>query len=92
MWTLVITTPAFAFNHPCVSSAIAMPCARVWPMAEIARRSPAGTVRLRHLLERLRRAGWSADISGVMPGQLRTAAPWAVVLELAAAGDGTLGG
>ncbi|HHG2224717.1 MULTISPECIES: N2,N2-dimethylguanosine tRNA methyltransferase [unclassified Synechococcus] len=65
--------------------------ARVWPMAEIARRSPAGTVRLRHLLERLRREGWSAGVSGVMPGQLRTSAPWAVVLELAAAGDGTLG-
>ncbi|WP_370594549.1 N2,N2-dimethylguanosine tRNA methyltransferase [Synechococcus sp. CBW1107] len=66
--------------------------ARVWPMAEIARRSPGGTVRLRQLQERLRRGGWSAGVSGVMPGQLRTSAPWAVVLELAAAGDGTLGG
>ncbi|MCP9841785.1 N2,N2-dimethylguanosine tRNA methyltransferase [Synechococcus sp. J7-Johnson] len=64
--------------------------ARVWPMAEIARRSPGGTVRLRQLLERLDRAGWSASVSGVMPGQLRTSAPWAVVLELAATGNGTL--
>ncbi len=64
--------------------------ARAWPMAEIARRSPSGTVRLRKLLERLDRAGWSASVSGVMPGQLRTSAPWAVVLELAATGDGTL--
>ncbi len=73
-------------------SADAGECARVWPMAEIGRRLPGGTVRLRQLQERLRQAGWSAGVSGVMPGQLRTTAPWAVVLELAAAGDGTLGG
>jgi tRNA (guanine26-N2/guanine27-N2)-dimethyltransferase len=64
--------------------------ARVWPMAQIARQSPAGTLRLRPLLERLRRAGWSASVSGVMPGQLRSSAPWEVVLELAATGDETL--
>ncbi|WP_185474864.1 N2,N2-dimethylguanosine tRNA methyltransferase [Synechococcus sp. BSA11S] len=64
--------------------------ARVWPMAEIARRSPGGTVRLRRLGGRVRLAGWSASASGVMPGQLRSSAPWRQVLELAAAGDGTL--
>jgi tRNA G26 N,N-dimethylase Trm1 len=59
-------------------------------MAEISRRSGAATVRLRVLVERLRQAGWGAAVSGVMPGQLRTTAPWPLVLALAAVGDGTL--
>lgn len=40
------------------------------------------------LVEALRAAGWSAAVSGVMPGQLRTEAPLAVVLEVAGAHNG----
>jgi tRNA (guanine26-N2/guanine27-N2)-dimethyltransferase len=40
------------------------------------------------LVEALRAAGWSAAASGVMPAQLRTEAPWTVVLEVAGAHNG----
>ncbi len=59
--------------------------ARCWPMAELSRRLPTGTPRLAGLLEALRQEGWCAHRSGVMAGMLRSDAPWARILELAAA-------
>ncbi|MEB3307736.1 MAG: N2,N2-dimethylguanosine tRNA methyltransferase [Cyanobacteriota bacterium] len=59
--------------------------ARCWPMAEIGRRlGGGGTPRLRSLASRLRQQGWGAWSSGVMPGCLRTDAPWPVLLALSA--------
>jgi len=62
--------------------------ARSWPTAEIGRRLGRGPPGMAALVEALRAAGWSAAVSGVMPGQLRTEAPWAVVLEVAGAHNG----
>ena len=59
--------------------------ARCWPMAELGRRLPGGSPRLASLLEALRQDGWCAHRSGVMAGMLRSDAPWARILELAAA-------
>lgn len=59
--------------------------ARCWPMAELGRRLPGGSPRLVILLEALRQDGWCAHRSGVMAGMLRSDAPWARILELAAA-------
>ncbi len=64
--------------------------ARVWPMAEIGRCLGSGPPRLRPLLEALRARGWSGRVSGVMAGQLRTDAPWPLVLELAERLNGAL--
>lgn len=58
--------------------------ARCWPMAELGRRLRGGAPRLASLLEALRQDGWSAHRSGVMAGMLRSDAPWARILELAA--------
>jgi tRNA (guanine26-N2/guanine27-N2)-dimethyltransferase len=58
---------------------------RCWPMGEIGRRlGGGGTPRLQVLVSALRQQGWGAWSSGVMPGSLRTDAPWPVLLEQAA--------
>ena len=62
--------------------------ARSWPTAAIGRRLGCGPPRMAALVDALRTAGWSAAASGVMPAQLRTDAPWAVVQELARAHNG----
>jgi tRNA (guanine26-N2/guanine27-N2)-dimethyltransferase len=70
--------------------------ARCWPLAEIARRlGCGGPPKLTDLVEALRRLGHGAWASGVMAGQLRSDAPWPVILELAArlgAAGGDAGG
>jgi tRNA (guanine26-N2/guanine27-N2)-dimethyltransferase len=59
--------------------------ARCWPLAEIARRTgQGGSPKLAVLVAALRRRGYGAGASGVMPGQLRSDAPWPLILELAA--------
>jgi tRNA (guanine26-N2/guanine27-N2)-dimethyltransferase len=59
--------------------------ARCWPLAEIARRrGDGGPPKLAVLVEALRRRGHGAGPSGVMAGQLRSDAPWPLILELAA--------
>ena len=57
--------------------------ARCWPAAEIGRRLGSGPPRLEALVNALRRQGWASGGSGVMAGQLRSAAPWSVVLSSA---------
>ncbi len=59
--------------------------ARCWPVAEIARRLGHGPPPLGWLVEQLRAAGWRAAASGVMPGQLRSDAPWPQILATARA-------
>jgi tRNA (guanine26-N2/guanine27-N2)-dimethyltransferase len=59
--------------------------ARCWPMAEISRRLGGGGMpRLPILVSALRQQGWAAWTSGVMPGCLRSDAPWPLLLEQAA--------
>jgi tRNA (guanine26-N2/guanine27-N2)-dimethyltransferase len=57
---------------------------RCWPMAEIARRLKGGAPPLLSLVAALRAGGWSAQVSGVMPGQLRSDATWVEILQTAA--------
>ncbi|MDA0718164.1 MAG: N2,N2-dimethylguanosine tRNA methyltransferase [Cyanobacteria bacterium] len=57
--------------------------ARCWPMAEIARHLRGGTPPLLGLVAALREKGWSAHVSGVMPGQLRSDASWSAILQTA---------
>ncbi len=57
--------------------------ARCWPTAEIARRLGGGPPPLAELVAGLRADGWVALASGVMPGQFRSDAPWAVILQIA---------
>ncbi|MFM7267849.1 MAG: N2,N2-dimethylguanosine tRNA methyltransferase [Cyanobium sp.] len=57
--------------------------ARVWPTALIARHLGQGPPPLRALVEALREQGYGALVSGVMTGQLRSDAPWPVVLATA---------
>ena len=59
------------------------PVARCWPTAELARRLGGGPPRLETLVAAVRTAGWRAWPSGVMAGQIRSDAPWPVLLELA---------
>jgi tRNA (guanine26-N2/guanine27-N2)-dimethyltransferase len=59
--------------------------ARCWPLAEIGRRLGGGAPRQVRLLEELRSRGHRATASGVMPGQIRTDAPWREVLASAQA-------
>ena len=59
------------------------PVARCWPTAELARRLGAGPPRLEALVAAVRSAGWRAWSSGVMAGQIRSDAPWPLLLELA---------
>lgn len=59
--------------------------ARCWPLAEIARRlGRGGPPKLAQLVAALRQAGHSAAASGVMAGQLRSDAPWPLILQTAA--------
>ncbi len=60
--------------------------ARCWPLAEISRRlGRGGPPKLAALVDALRQRGHSAGASGVVAGQLRSDAPWPLILELAAA-------
>ena len=63
--------------------------ARSWPHALVARHLASAPSPLRQLVERLRQEGFAAAINGVMPGQVRSDAPWATILALAA--DGAAG-
>lgn len=58
---------------------------RCWPTALIARRLGQGPPRLEALVEALRAAGHTATASGVMPGQVRSDAPWPALLAIASA-------
>ena len=53
-------------------------------MAEIARRLKGGAPPLLSLVAALLEEGWSAQVSGVMPGQLRSDATWGEILQTAA--------
>lgn len=59
------------------------PVARCWPTAELARRRGGGPPRLELLVAAVRAEGWQAWPSGVMAGQIRSDAPWPLLLELA---------
>jgi tRNA (guanine26-N2/guanine27-N2)-dimethyltransferase len=54
-----------------------------WPTAEIARRLGGGPPPLAALMAALRAEGWIGLASGVMPGQFRSDAPWAEILQIA---------
>ena len=58
--------------------------ARCWPLAELAKRLGGGPPPLEPLVQALRQQGWSAQVSGVMPAQLRCDAPWERLLQVAA--------
>ena len=57
--------------------------ARCWPTADLARRLKQGPPRLDLLVEALRSQGAQAWASGVMAGQLRSDAPWPLILQTA---------
>ena len=57
--------------------------ARCWPTAELARRLKQGPPRLDRLVEVLRAQGAQAWPSGVMAAQLRSDAPWPLILQTA---------
>lgn len=56
---------------------------RCWPSSFIARQLGASQPPLQALVCRLLDEGYQAGVSGVMPGQLRTDAPWRTILSLA---------
>ncbi len=62
--------------------------ARCWPTALIGRHLGQGPPSLERLVAQLRQEGWSASASGVMAAQLRSDAPWPLILATARAGDG----
>ena len=66
-----------------------VPC---WPTDLIGRQLGQGPPPLQPLVRRLRQRGFAAHASGVMAGQIRTDAPWSLVLALAAGDDSTGGG
>ncbi|MCP9810017.1 N2,N2-dimethylguanosine tRNA methyltransferase [Cyanobium sp. HWJ4-Hawea] len=57
--------------------------ARCWPSAEVARRLQTGPPPLAALVLALQEQGYRAGVSGVMAGQLRSDAPWPVILQTA---------
>jgi len=57
--------------------------ARCWPSAEIARRLGSGPPPLADLVAELRSAGHRANASGIMAAQLRSDAPWPLILGVA---------
>jgi tRNA (guanine26-N2/guanine27-N2)-dimethyltransferase len=56
---------------------------RCWPVDRIARRLGQGPPPLADLVAALRAEGFAAAASGVMAGQLRSEAPWPVILATA---------
>lgn len=58
--------------------------ARSWPHALLARQLGSASPPLKRLVARLRDEGFLAARSGVMPGQLRSDAPWTTIRALAA--------
>ncbi|MFN7899078.1 MAG: N2,N2-dimethylguanosine tRNA methyltransferase [Synechococcaceae cyanobacterium] len=56
---------------------------RCWSMAELARHLGQGPPAREALLQHLRKEGFQALASGVMPAQFRSDAPWPRLLELA---------
>ncbi|MEB3170963.1 MAG: N2,N2-dimethylguanosine tRNA methyltransferase, partial [Synechococcaceae cyanobacterium] len=56
--------------------------ARCWPLAEIGRRLGGGPPPLASLVAALQSEGWLAQASGLMHGQLRSDAPWSVILQM----------
>ena len=62
--------------------------ARCWPTALIGRCIRQGPPSLERLVAQLRQAGWYAGASGLMTGQLRSDAPWPLIVATAGAGDG----
>lgn len=59
--------------------------ARSWPNGLIAQRLKGSQPPLSDLVRRLQAQGYTASVSGVMPGHLRSNAPWEVILALAGA-------
>lgn len=57
--------------------------ARCWTLAIIAHQLRASQPPLDGLVRRLREEGYEASVSGLMPGQLRSNAPWDSILSLA---------
>ena len=57
---------------------------RCWPTSAIARQLGGGPPPLQALVEALRQQGHGAQASGVMAGFVRSDAPWAEILQLAA--------
>jgi tRNA (guanine26-N2/guanine27-N2)-dimethyltransferase len=56
--------------------------ARCWPYSLLARHIGPGLPPLKRLLDRLHQQGFLAVSSGMMPGQIRSDAPWATILAL----------
>jgi tRNA (guanine26-N2/guanine27-N2)-dimethyltransferase len=56
---------------------------RCWPLDVIARQLGQGPPALAALVEDLMAKGWRSAASGVMAGQLRSEAPWPLILETA---------
>jgi tRNA (guanine26-N2/guanine27-N2)-dimethyltransferase len=56
---------------------------RCWPTAVIAQQLGGGPPPLQLLVDSLRRQGHAASASAVMPSQLRSSAPWPVILAAA---------
>lgn len=57
---------------------------RCWPTSSIGRQLGGGAPPLQALVAQLQHLGYRAGISGVMPGQLRSDAPWHEILKSAA--------
>jgi len=62
------------------------PVARCWPTAELARRRGVMNPRLEALVAAVRERGWRAWPSGLMAAQLRSDAPWPLLLDLVGTG------
>jgi tRNA (guanine26-N2/guanine27-N2)-dimethyltransferase len=56
---------------------------RCWTSTFIARQLGTSQPPLQGLVRRLLEEGYQAGVSGVMPGQLRSDAPWSTILSLA---------
>jgi tRNA (guanine26-N2/guanine27-N2)-dimethyltransferase len=56
---------------------------RCWPTSAIARCLGGGPPPLMALVQALRQRGYRAAASGVMPSQVRSDAPWSLILEVA---------
>jgi tRNA (guanine26-N2/guanine27-N2)-dimethyltransferase len=56
---------------------------RCWPSTFIARQLGISQPPLQGLVRRLSEEGYQAGVSGLMPGQLRSDAPWGTILSLA---------